>query len=219
MFNLARTILEWRRQMLAAGIKTPVPLDELESHLRDEIEQQTKSGLSEEEAFQTAVQKIGQARMIQNEFKKVEVTIGDYHWKLARILLLAFSSLFPLLVGSQVLHFKTGSFVEMTPTQKISALAAAMTFSLLAWCGQLGYRVFPAIPAERMRCAMLYSCFVPTALWWIAFLNFIVPHYNFTTGQFVVTFLWGFLTPAGALVGLILAIENAARKKAISAGS
>lgn len=46
MFNLDNAISEWRREMLAAGIKTPVPLEELESHLRDEIEQQTKSGLS-----------------------------------------------------------------------------------------------------------------------------------------------------------------------------
>jgi|SRR5437867_1623996 len=32
---LEKAIAEWRRQMLAAGVKTPVPLDELGSHLRD----------------------------------------------------------------------------------------------------------------------------------------------------------------------------------------
>jgi len=37
MFNLEPSIAEWRRQMLAAGVKTPVPLEELESHLRDEL--------------------------------------------------------------------------------------------------------------------------------------------------------------------------------------
>ena len=44
MFDLEQSIAEWRRQMLAAGIKTPVPLEELEIHLREEIEQQMKSG-------------------------------------------------------------------------------------------------------------------------------------------------------------------------------
>ena len=39
-----KSIAEWREQMLAAGIKTPVPLEELEIHLREEIEQQMKSG-------------------------------------------------------------------------------------------------------------------------------------------------------------------------------
>jgi hypothetical protein len=72
MFDLERTISEWRRQMLAAGIKTPVPLEELEIHLREEIERHTKSALNEAEAFQAAVEKIGQAQMLQKEFKKVE---------------------------------------------------------------------------------------------------------------------------------------------------
>jgi hypothetical protein len=74
MFNLEQTIAEWRRQMRAAGIKTPVPLEELEIHLRDEIDQQMKSGLAEQEAFNSGVQKMGQAHALQNEFKKVGET-------------------------------------------------------------------------------------------------------------------------------------------------
>lgn len=72
MLNLDQTISEWRRQMLAAGIKAPVPLEELELHLREEIERHTKSGLNEAEAFQAAVDKIGQPQMLQKEFDKVE---------------------------------------------------------------------------------------------------------------------------------------------------
>ena len=37
MFNLEQAIAEWRQQMLATGIQTPVPLEELEIHLREEI--------------------------------------------------------------------------------------------------------------------------------------------------------------------------------------
>ena len=48
MFDLEQSIGKWRRQMLAAGIKTPVPLEELEIHLREEIERQIKSGLNEQ---------------------------------------------------------------------------------------------------------------------------------------------------------------------------
>jgi len=40
MFDLEQSVSDWRRQMLAAGIRTPVPLDELETHLREDIEQQ-----------------------------------------------------------------------------------------------------------------------------------------------------------------------------------
>ena len=72
MFNLEQSITEWRRQMLAAGIKSPVPLEELEIHLREEIERHTEAGLNKSQAFQAAVEKIGQAHLLQREFKKVE---------------------------------------------------------------------------------------------------------------------------------------------------
>ena len=69
MFNLENKIVEWRRQMLAAGIKSPVPLEELEIHLREEIDQQMKSGLNEQEVFNSAVQTIGQGKVLESEFK------------------------------------------------------------------------------------------------------------------------------------------------------
>ena len=71
MFNLEKSISEWQQQMLTVGIKTPVPLEELETHLREEIEQQIKSGLSEPEALKIGIQKIGQGPILQDEFKKV----------------------------------------------------------------------------------------------------------------------------------------------------
>src|ERR1044071_4317380 len=70
MFDLEQSISEWRKQMLAAGVKTPVPLEELESHLREEIERRIRLGLSQEEALKISIQQIGQPEIIQNEFKK-----------------------------------------------------------------------------------------------------------------------------------------------------
>lgn len=75
MFDLETAITEWRKQMLAAGIQTPVPLEELEVHLREEIEQQMKSGLDVQSAFEAAVRQIGQAKVLRKEFKKVERTL------------------------------------------------------------------------------------------------------------------------------------------------
>ena len=64
MFNLEEAIVQWRRQMLAAGISSPVPLEELESHLREEVERQTQAGLGAQQAFETAVVRMGQANAI-----------------------------------------------------------------------------------------------------------------------------------------------------------
>jgi hypothetical protein len=72
MFNLDQAIAEWRRQMLAAGIKTPVPLDELESHLREDIDRSIRSGLGEDHAFGLAVSQIGDPGTLKAEFARVE---------------------------------------------------------------------------------------------------------------------------------------------------
>jgi hypothetical protein len=72
MFNLEQSIAEWRRQMLAAGIKTPVLLDELESHLREEIERQMRAGTSGRDAFKIAALQIGEAGGVKSEFGKID---------------------------------------------------------------------------------------------------------------------------------------------------
>jgi hypothetical protein len=72
MFNLDQAILDWRRQMAAGGIQAPEVLDELESHLRDDVEQQVRSGLSVQQAFEAATRRIGQATVLQAEFEKAD---------------------------------------------------------------------------------------------------------------------------------------------------
>ena len=70
MFDLEQAIAQWRREMLAAGIKTPVPLEELETHLCDAIVQRMESGVDEQQAFNLAAQKIGRAEALKVEFTK-----------------------------------------------------------------------------------------------------------------------------------------------------
>ena len=71
MPDLEKAIANWRQEMIAGNIKNPAILDELESHLRDDVSQQTRSGLNAREAFEAAVLRMGQAAALQNEFTKV----------------------------------------------------------------------------------------------------------------------------------------------------
>jgi hypothetical protein len=80
MFNLEEKIADWRRRMLDAGVKTPNVLDELESHLREDVEQQMHSGVNAQQAFEIAVAQIGQAGPLKREFAKV----GGGKWALFR---------------------------------------------------------------------------------------------------------------------------------------
>jgi len=70
--KLEQSIAEWRKQMLAVGIKSPVPLDELENHLREEIEREIKPGINEQRAFEIAARQIGQPKPLIMEFKKID---------------------------------------------------------------------------------------------------------------------------------------------------
>ena len=217
MSDFEQSIANWRQQMLAAGIKTPVPLEELEIHLREEIERQTESGLSEMEAFKASVQKIGPAQAVQNEFRKVEATKEDRQWQNMQIVFVALTGLVPLM-GSAGFS-KGGVYWEMTPGQIIASLAAGAVFSLLAWSGRLSYRLFPVIQTKRTRDAIHLVCALPMALWWVAFLCLILPRYDFTVGQLFVTLPWALFPPMGACIGLIWGMETAARKKVTLARS
>lgn len=71
MFDLEQAIADWRKQMLAGGIQAPVPLEELEIHLREEIERQMNSGLNEQQALEFATQRIGKVNVLRSEFASV----------------------------------------------------------------------------------------------------------------------------------------------------
>jgi hypothetical protein len=214
MFNLEQSIAEWRQQMQAAGVKTPVPLEELESHLRDEIERQMNTGLSEAEAFQSAVQKIGPAHTVQNEFRKVEATEEARRWKEGQIWLGAILGLLQLIVIGAVLFNS-----EMTFGQRMSGLAAmATSFVLVAVVGRLSCQIFPVIPARRTRTAIVFIAgSVPGIIWFWIFARFLPPGNDF--GQWLTTSLWVSCPPLGAFLGLIWGVETAARKKTATASS
>jgi len=108
--NLEEKISAWRAQMLAAGIKAPVPLEELESHLREEIEREMQSGLSlsEQEAFDFSVLKIGQPGELKREFKKVHETSMN-----TKLKPLGSIAAFGAIIAGVLLQVFTDSFISL----------------------------------------------------------------------------------------------------------
>ena len=210
MFNLDQAILEWRQQMLAAGINTPVPLEELESHLCDEIEQQLKSGLSEQTAFEISVQQIGPAQTVQSEFEKVEATEEERKWKEGQIWSGAILGSLQLIVIGAVIFNS-----PMTLGQRMSGLAAiATSFLLVAAVRRLGCRYFPVIRAQRTRTATVFiSGIVPVIAWFGVFARFFLINHEFPFGRWLAAWLWASGPPLGAFLGLIWGAEYAARKR------
>jgi hypothetical protein len=72
MHNLENSIAEWRKTMMAAPDVGRETLDELENHLRENVDQLIRSGMTEPEAFQRAVTQLGGAPKIAAEFQKLD---------------------------------------------------------------------------------------------------------------------------------------------------
>ncbi len=210
MFDLEKQIAAWRAQMLAAGIKTPAPLEELENHLREEIERQMKSGLSEQTSFEVAIQQIGKANILKNEFEKVAGAKELRAWKWMQIIFFADLGVISLFATTCVV-FRLGSFSEISPAQQLSMLAAIAVMIFLAGGGYFSSRYFPVVRNKRTRAAISISSGVLMATWWAIFFLVIVQRVNFTTSELDLAITWSYITPFGALAGFVTGLEKAAR--------
>ncbi len=71
MFELEEAIRRWRKQMEANPSLEPGYIAEIESHLRDKIEDLAARGRTAEEAFEEAVRALGETGLIGAQFFKV----------------------------------------------------------------------------------------------------------------------------------------------------
>lgn len=69
MFDLGQAICVWRKELSCTRL-SPDSLDELESHLRDDIAREIRAGANAETAFQSSVQRLGPPSRLKTEFKK-----------------------------------------------------------------------------------------------------------------------------------------------------
>jgi hypothetical protein len=72
MPNIDQLITEWRKTIPYGRGLGKERLEELETHLRETIERFLQSGMSEAEAFRTAVAQLGPSPAISSEFRKLD---------------------------------------------------------------------------------------------------------------------------------------------------
>lgn len=71
MFDLELNIRSWSDHLRARGNFKDTDILELENHLRDEIEDLIKTGLTQDEAFLISVKRLGNVNLISKEYSKV----------------------------------------------------------------------------------------------------------------------------------------------------
>jgi hypothetical protein len=71
MFDLNQEIAKWRSNLTQSETLSKSDVDELESHLREEIESLKSAKLSDEEAFMIAAHRLGSPEGLADEFAKI----------------------------------------------------------------------------------------------------------------------------------------------------
>jgi len=134
MFNLDEAITEWRRQARAEGIKSPELLDELESHLREDVEQRIQSGVNAEQALEAAIQQIGRAGDLKVEFDKLGIANEARRWKMAGVVYSIFAVWISMLpIYSWLTVPKLSGAFSMTDRMLVFTAVAATILSIPGW--------------------------------------------------------------------------------------
>jgi hypothetical protein len=185
MFNLEEAIAEWRQQMLVAGVKSPAVLDELGSHLREEVELQVKSGVQAQMAFSSAVEKIGRAEFLREQFKRAQ---GMDKSKQRKFVGYFYSMLLIFYVLAMTYAMNRN---DLSGVEWCLGMTAQMTLLLLSlFCWRYIPARFPAIGSRALQGAVGLMGGVSGAVWFLGFAYFSLPHCDFNTGELVVALLW-----------------------------
>lgn len=206
MPELEKNIAEWRKRMAAGGIKKPAVLDELENHLREDIERRTRDGMAPEEAFTAAGQKIGPASALSKEFKRA--AIGSVLEKL----MLALAVLF--LAFGVFLSVVTIIFSYDFLAERVMAFTA-LSFSLLTAC--FWSRMIPHLPVithKRKRLSIEVATFLGGYGLAVFYAQLVLPHFEHSPDRVLPAV--GFWAGFPVAIGLALAcgLERAAKKPA-----
>jgi hypothetical protein len=160
MFNLEQSIAEWRRQMLAAGVKAPATLEELESHLREDLAALLRAGVPGEQAFPLAVSRLGNPAPLRTEFNKLKrkacrpVLIGSWLWIGAVILMVVQLSSLQFTAPRWILPLITHMFLL---TAGYSAAFLAGGFGICYVCYRSLNALTPVRQQSLSRAVLLFT--------------------------------------------------------------
>jgi len=148
MFQLESAIQNWRNGLQQNQTMLPEDLDELETHLRDQMDTLALSGLTAEETFWVASHRIGDNAAVAQEFAKVNTAAIWKH----RAFWMIFGIFISMLITSLAQVMSKSSAVALSWLRmdvKISGLATS-----------IGY-----IAAVLLAFTILFTCFDGLSQW------------------------------------------------------
>lgn len=143
MFDLNQEITTWRENLAKSGTLPKLDVDELESHLREEIESLKESKLSAEEAFLVATHRLGSPPGIAREFAKINwdsVLRHRLSWMIIGILAYLFAA-HSITSGEKALIWlasvrgvRSYGLGVVALVSNVALLGAVLSLSYFLWC-------------------------------------------------------------------------------------
>lgn len=194
--------------MLAAGVKSPVPLEELESHLREHVETKMRLGLDARQAFAGAAQEIGRPDMIKNEFRKVGSSNRIAEW-LMIVVCAAFVCLILFLGGATLVMCFTGL------ADRAMAATAMASSVLVAFCWRYAVPFLPVITRAWKRTAAGLACIATGFVAAPLYCNYVLPLFQTDGDQIIpaIAFWAIFLVAIFACAGVGLCLSEKDRER------
>jgi len=183
MFDREQAIADWRRKLTAAGIWALDALDELESHLRDDVDALLRTGIAEQQAFETAVARIGNVQTLEGEFNR--------EYKIKDAVLLVVMILYFLASGIPVL-LKLFSFSDINSAQQRSALAAMTLTGVAFFAGRRLGQILPVV-SKRVLLVIAGAGLTLFLLWQAVFYHYVMTRAEWDVSQLVVAILWAMM--------------------------
>jgi hypothetical protein len=140
MFDLSKSTADWLGDLKQSGAFEDSHLEELGSHLRDDIEQLMDKGLSEKEAFWVATSRVGTREELPEEYAKTNSRAVWRHrflWMVVGIL--AFLVL-NFLIG--LLSYGTTLVAVLSGIDDDLAVMVSLSMQILLTCGALASAYF-----------------------------------------------------------------------------
>jgi hypothetical protein len=123
MFQLESAIENWRKHLSQNQTMLSEDLDELEGHLRDEMDSLMLAGLNEEEAFMVASHRLGDDAAVAQEFAKVNLSVV---WK-RRLIWMLFGIFISILVTALAQLSSSASAVMLIRADVSRSVSVAIT--------------------------------------------------------------------------------------------
>ncbi len=196
MFKLEEAIAEWRRRMADGGI-APTELDELESHLRDDLRERIRCGMDPYSAWRAATESLGEAASLKQEYELSRTSEDARRLRRFRILCGAGTAAY---AACGIPHFLLCD--KFGVTDRVVGIAAVFCLSAYVLAGHRIFRRLPVVTSKRRRTVIGLASAILGNLAVVIFFNTGLQRLNLTEGRLIVVVLWSMtlLVMAGSVL-------------------